>query len=201
MKVEDAATGEHRRLDHVPRRARDLPRCSASRSILVLRLMSRRFREGDERGRRAVARTARVPTPRPPAPRPAKRAGARERRRRGDPHGRDHRVRAVRRRRLRRRVLGPHRRRRRTRARAARGHQPLDRPGVGGEPRLADLLPGRAVDRVLRGVRVDHAHAVRAAVDRRARHRVPRLELRVPQGGHAHVEPAQLRRRVRDRRR
>ena len=31
--------------------------------------------------------------------------------------------------------------------RPARGHRPLDRPGVGGEPRLADLLPRRAVDR------------------------------------------------------
>ena len=49
-----------------------------------------------------------------------------------------------------------------------------------------------------RGVRVDHAHALRAVVDRGARHRVPRLVVRVPQGGHAHVEPAQLRCRVRD---
>ena len=32
---------------------------------------------------------------------------------------------------------------------AARAHRPLDRPGVGGEPRLADLLPRGAVDRVL----------------------------------------------------
>ena len=101
---------------------------------------------------------------------------------------RRHRLRALRRRRLRRRVLGPHRRRRRARRAAARGHRPLDRPGVGGEPRLADLLPRRAVDRVLRGVRVDHAHAVRAADARRARHRAARLELRVPQGGRAHVE-------------
>ena len=65
----------------------------------------------------------------------------------------------------------------------ARGDRPLDRPGVGGEPRLADLLPRRAVDRVPGGVRVDHAHAVRAAHARRARHRAARLELRVPQGG------------------
>ena len=40
---------------------------------------------------------------------------------------------------------------------------------------------------VLRGVRVDHAHAVRAAHARRARHRAARLELRVPQGGVPHV--------------
>ena len=48
---------------------------------------------------------------------------------------------------------------------AARADRPLDRPGLGGQPRLADLLPRRAVDRVLRGARVDHAHAVRAAHD------------------------------------
>ena len=66
-------------------------------------------------------------------------------------------------------------------AATARADRPLDRPGLGGEPRLADLLPGRALDRVLRGVRVDHAHAVRAAHARRARHRAARVELRVPQ--------------------
>ena len=78
-------------------------------------------------------------------------------------------VRHVRRRRLRRRVLGPRRRRRRPRRASARGDRPLDRPGVGGQPRLADLLLRRAVDRLPRGVRVDHAHAVRAAHARRAR--------------------------------
>ena len=85
--------------------------------------------------------------------------------------------------------------------RPAQADRPLDRPGVGGEPRLADLLPRRAVDRVLGGVRVDHAHAVRAAHARGARHRAARLELRVPQGGLRHVGPAQLRRDLRRRRR
>ena len=114
---------------------------------------------------------------------------------------RRHRVRAVRRRRLRRRVLGPHRRRRRARRTAACADRPLDRSGVGSEPRVADLLPRGAVDRVLAGVRVDHAHAVRAADARRARDRAARVELRVPQGGAPHPRPPQLRRRVRARRR
>ena len=65
---------------------------------------------------------------------------------RGHPVRRRHRLRGVRRRRLRRRVLGPDRRRRRARGATARGDRPLDRPGVGGEPRLADLLPRRALD-------------------------------------------------------
>ena len=73
------------------------------------------------------------------------------------------RVRAVRRRRLRCGVLGPHRRRRGPRRAPARARRPLDRAGVGGQPRLADLLPRGALDRVLRGVRLDHADAVRAA--------------------------------------
>ena len=50
--------------------------------------------------------------------------------------------------RLRRRVLGPHRGRRRAGAAAACAHRPLDRAGVGGQPRLVDLLARRAVDRV-----------------------------------------------------
>ena len=51
---------------------------------------------------------------------------------------------------------------------APRGDRPLDRPGVGGQPRLADLHLRRAVDRLLRGLRVDHADAVRPAHARRA---------------------------------
>ncbi len=80
---------------------------------------------------------------------------------------------------------------------AARARRPLDRPGVGGQPRLADLLPRRALDRVRRDLRVDHADAVRPAHARRARHRPARLELRVPQGGVPHPGPPELRRRVR----
>ena len=94
--------------------------------------------------------------------------------RRGRPLLRHHRLRAVRRRRLRRRLLGPHRGRRRAGRAPPHADRPLDRPGVGGEPRLADLHPRRALDGVLRGLRVDHAHAVRAAHARGARHRAAR---------------------------
>ena len=109
----------------------------------------------------------------------------------------DHRLRDLRRRRLRRRLLGPDRRRRRARRAAARGHRPLDRAGVGGEPRLADLRLRRAVDLLPRGLRVDHADPVRAADPRGVRHRAARRQLRLPQGGVPHPGPAQLRRRLR----
>ena len=55
----------------------------------------------------------------------------------------------------------------------------------------------RAVDLLPRGLRLDHAHPVRPADPGRARHRAPRGELRVPQGGDPHPRPTQLRRRVR----
>ena len=154
---------------------------------------------------RASTTTCRTARARPLAPSAGPRvrrgAGLVSERGRGRAVLRRHRLRAVRRRRLRGGLLGPHRGRRRTRRAAPRGREPLDRAGVGSQPRLADLLPRRAVDRVLRGVRVDHAHAVRAVVAGRARHRAARLELRVPQGSVTRVVAAQLRRRVRDRRR
>ena len=50
---------------------------------------------------------------------------------------------------------------------------------------------------VLGCVRVDHAHAVRAAHAGRARDRVARIELRVPQGRAPYPRPSQLRCRVR----
>ena len=112
-------------------------------------------------------------------------------RRRGRPAARAHGVRRVRRRRLRRRLLGPHRRRPRARRAAPRADRALDRAGLGGQPRLADLHLRRDLDRVLRGLRLDHADAVRPADHRRARHRPARRELRVPQGGrHAAQPPA-----------
>ncbi len=106
-------------------------------------------------------------------------------------------VRGVRRRRLRRRVLGSGRRRSDPRRAAARGDRPLDRPGVGGQPRVADLLLRRAVDGLPRGVRLDHADPVRPADDRRPRDRAARIELRVPQDRVPHPRPPQLRRRLR----
>ena len=62
---------------------------------------------------------------------------------------------------------------------------------------MADLLLRRAVDRLPRGLRLDHPDPVRPADDRRVRHRPAGLELRLPQGGVPHPRPPQLRRRLR----
>ena len=107
------------------------------------------------------------------------------------------RVRRARRRRLRRRLLGPHRRRRRAR-RAGAGHdQARDGAGVGGEPRLADLRAGDAVDGVPGGVRLDHLDARGAAVPRRARHRAARRRVRAEGPGGDDRRGARARRDVR----
>ncbi len=140
-------------------------------AVLVLRAMHRSWRAGDE-----------VDVPYGPGPGGASGARREHVRRRAAVRRRGH-VRGVRRRRLRRRVLGPHRRRGRARPAAAASDRPVDRAGVGGQPRLADLLPGRDVDGVPEGVRGDHDHAVPPARPGRARHRAARLRLRVPQGG------------------
>ena len=83
----------------------------------------------------------------------------------------DHRVRGLRRRRLRRRLLGPRRRghKRGERPREVIDH--ADRPGLGGQPRLADLRLRAAVDLLPGGLRLDHPDPLRAADPRRARHR------------------------------
>ena len=57
---------------------------------------------------------------------------------------------------------------------APRGDRSLDRPGVGGGPRLADLLLRGAVDVLPGGLRVDHADPVRSPDARRLRHRAAR---------------------------
>ena len=80
---------------------------------------------------------------------------------------------------------------------AARGDRPLDRTGVGGQPRVADLLLRRAVDRLLRGLRLDHPDPVRPADARGVRDRAARIELRLPQDRVPHPRPPQLRRRLR----
>ena len=66
-------------------------------------------------------------------------------------------------------------------------------PGLGGEPRLADLRVRAAVDLLPGGVRLDHPDAVRSADPGCPGHRAPGGELRVPQGGVPHPGPAQLR--------
>ena len=138
MKVDAGRDRQRGRVDHVPRHRRALRRRRRSRSSSILRGMSRRFREQPGAGGDATV---------PYGPREPGRRGAASERRwrrehggRGRPVLRRHRVRALRRRRLRRGLLGSHRRRRGAGRAAARGDRPLDRAGVGGEPRLADLL-------------------------------------------------------------
>ena len=101
--------------------------------VLVLRTMSRRFREG---GERAVeddgpygprAEPAEVSTPRAGAGAVSQEQDVSDVDR-GRPVLRDHRVRAVRRGRLRRRLLGSRRGRRRAGRPPPRGGRPLDRP-------------------------------------------------------------------------
>ena len=64
--------------------------------------------------------------------------------------------------------------------RAARADRLGDRPRLGGQPRLADLRPRRALDRLLVRVRGDLLDAVHPAEPRRARHRAARIRIRVP---------------------
>ena len=52
-------------------------------------------------------------------------------------------------------------------------------PGLGGQPRLADLLPRRALDRVPRRLRADHGDALPAARAGGARDRPARVGLRL----------------------
>ena len=74
-----------------------------------------------------------------------------------------------------------------------RGHGPaLDEPGVGGQPRLADLRARDRVDGVPGRVRVAHVDALRPALPRRPRDHLPRDGLRAarprghdPRGAHA----------------
>ena len=58
-----------------------------------------------------------------------------------------------------------------------------DRPGLGGESRLADLHPRRPLDGVLGRLRGDLLDAVHPAQPRRARDRPARLRVRIPRGG------------------
>ena len=61
---------------------------------------------------------------------------------------------------------------------AARPRAPRDRPGVGGEPRLADLRARRLLDRLPDRVRLDHVDARRPALHRRGRDHPARHGLR-----------------------
>ena len=166
-------------------------------TILILRTMSKRFRDRDVADHEVPYGPSEPATHRGRSRSPRRRWHERARRRRALP--RRHHLRRVRRRRLRCRLLGPRRRRRGTRRTAPGGDRPLHRTGVGSEPRLADLRVRRAVDRVLRGLRVDHPDPVRPPRPRRLRDRPAGIELRLPQDRLPHPRPPQLRRRLRRR--
>ena len=151
-------------------------------TILVLRMMSRRFREGG--GRSGEADVPYGPSE-PTTASEARKTGrwpSDGHHRCHHPVRRDHHLRDLRRRRLRCRLLGPHRWRDQARGAAPRGHRPLDRPGVGGQPRVADLRVGAALDVLPGGLRLDHPDPVRPPHAGRPGHRAPGSQLRVPQG-------------------
>ncbi len=120
-----------------------------------------------------------------------------EHHRRRDPVVWRHLLRRLRRRRLRRGVLGSDRRGREARRPAARADRPGDVTRLGGEQRLADLRAGRVVDGVSARLRRRHVGAVRAAEPRRRRHRAARRRVRVPQDGPGAGRAAAPRRDVR----
>jgi len=132
-----------------------------------------------------LRRLARVPLPRdltaPDAAGSAGEAAGGLRPRRVHPR-RDGRLHGAGRRRLRRRAVDAARPRAARRADPRRG-QARDGPGVGGQPRLADLRPGGVLDGVPRRVRLDRLHAVRAAADRRDRDHLPRRRVRAARPG------------------
>ena len=122
---------------------------------VVLRGLRERWSKGEANAARG-SRTDRRP------PRRRRRRREQRRRLRRDPLDRRHPLRGLRRRRLRRRRLGPARGPRRAAARRA-ADRPLDRAGLGGQPRLADLRPRRALDRVPDRLLGDHDHALHPA--------------------------------------
>ena len=132
-------------------------------------------------GARSATRTPTRPMPRPTTCRP--RRSRHEHRRCGlvGAPGRRDGLRRVRRRGLRRRLLEPGRRRRRARPARARADRLGDRPGLGGQPRLADLRARRPVDGLLVGVRGDLLDALHPAQPGGAGDRAARRRVRLPQ--------------------
>ena len=153
MRTEEAVTEAQRDLVRLRRRAAALRRRWApARSSSCGRCRAAGATEEDDEAEVPYGPPRRVPG----------RAMSSRRSRRGDPLDRGDALRALRRRRFRRRALGPDRRRRRD-GRAAAGADPaLADPRLGGQPRLADLHPRRPLDRLPGGLRRDHVDAVRA---------------------------------------
>ena len=151
------------------------------------------------RGCRAAGARAPARGPRPPRgpsrrrTRPDRRTGGAHeqgRRRGGDPLGRGDVLRALRGRRLRRRLLGPDRRRRREGGAAAGADPALADPGLGGQPRLADLHPRRPLDRLPARLQRDLHDPLRADRPGRGGDRPARRRLRLPQADRGAVGAA-----------
>ena len=119
-----------------------------------------------------------MPVPRPTSRR--ERPGEQGGRRRRHPPDRNHDVRRFRRCGFRGRPVELARGRRRPRSASTRVDRLGDRAGLGGQPRVVDLRAGRALDRLLVGVRGDLLDAVHPSQPRRARCRVSRSRIRVP---------------------
>ena len=154
-------------------------------TVLILRRMARRWREDPDQA---------VAVPYGPSPDLRRRTDHEQgRRRRGDPLDRGDPLRRLRRRRLRRRLLVAGQRPRRARRARPAADRLGDRPGLGGEPRLADLHPRGPVDGVRDRVRGGDVHPVHPALPGGAGDRAARLGLRLPRGRQAPAG-AQLRR-------
>ena len=162
-------------------------------TIYALRTMARRWREEPDEDQA-------VPYGPLPGAKMISRSAADERAGcgRGSPLGRSDPLRGTRRRRLRRRFLGSARRRGGARSAAARADGSCGEPGLGGQPRLADLPARVHLDGLPRCVRGDLLDALRPAGARRARDRPARRRLCLPPHHSRRAGPPRARGHLRD---
>ncbi len=95
------------------------------------------------------------------------------------------------------RLLGPDGRRRPPRRTPARPHPALDEPGVGGQPRVADLHPGHRVDGLPGRLRLAVLDPDHPAGPRRPRDHLPRHRVRPARAGGDDRRGARARRGLR----
>ncbi len=147
-------------------------------TVVILRLLARRWHAGEEEDELRPLRAAHPP------PDAAAAGRARDQRSRWrDPARGPDPLRDLRGRGLRRRPVGPARRRRRARPGAAAADRRDDHAGVGGQPRVAHLRPRHLLDRIPDGLRRRDDRSRAAAVAGSLRDRAARRRLRVSQGG------------------